>query len=74
MNTLAEFFESDEGRGSMTRLMIFLSFWPATFILVINYDTDSIDNLFAIYLGAYVLGYIGGKGADAFNRRQGQVE
>lgn len=65
MSIVAEFFESDEGRGSMTRLLMFLAFWPATYILYINRNSQSIPELVAYYLGAFALGYIGGKFSDA---------
>lgn len=65
-----EFFESDNGRLSMTRLMVFLSFFPAS--IVVLYDRS--DATLAWYLGAYVLGYVGGKGADVFMRRKNNVD
>ncbi len=38
-----------------------MSFFPATYVLM---ATKSVDAL-GWYLGAYVLGYVGGKTADA---------
>lgn len=58
---LAQFFEDDHGRLSMTRLMIFLSFWPASWVVI----EDKGEATLGWYLSAYVLGYLGGKGADA---------
>lgn len=60
-----EFFEGDDTRMSMPRLLSFLSFWPATVVLVIT----KTDNALLYYLGAYVVGYVGGKGVDAWRRR-----
>lgn len=60
-----EFFEGTGNQLSMTRLLMFMSFFPATYILIV---TRSIDGLL-YFLGAFVVGYIGGKGADCFPRR-----
>lgn len=62
MNRLMEFFESDDKRLSMTRLTVFLSFFPSSYVLI---STKS-ETALGWYLGAYVLGYVGGKGADIF--------
>ena len=55
-----EFFEDTDSRLSMSRLLCFLSFFPATFVVLVTLSEDALG----WYLGAYVLGYIGGKGAD----------
>ena len=60
-----EFFEGENQRLSMTRLMMFLAFFPATYVVI---DTKDIDGL-GWYLGAFVLGYIGGKGMDVMTAR-----
>lgn len=66
--SLRVFFEDDAGRLSMSRLLCFLAFWPATYVVL---AAPSVDTL-AVYLGAYVLGYLGGKlGA---RRREGVSE
>lgn len=65
MNRIMEFFEGENQRLSMTRLTVFMSFFPATYILI---KTESIDGL-GYFLGAYVVGYIGGKGADVMMAR-----
>lgn len=57
---LVEFFEGDSGRLSMTRLLCFLSFIPASYVLL----KDPTDTIFGLYLGSFVASYIGGKGAD----------
>jgi len=46
---------------SMTRLTCFMAFFPATYLLV----TAGTENMMLYFLGAFVVGYIGGKGADA---------
>ena len=60
-----EFFEDDNRRLSMSRLLCFLSFWPATLVLLNSKSSD----IFMLYIGAYVLSYIGGKTADIFGSR-----
>lgn len=57
---MIEFFRGTEGLLSMSRLLCFMSFFPATYVLIC---TKSVDAL-AWYLGAYVLGYVGGKITD----------
>lgn len=64
----SQFFEGEDGTPSMTRLLCFLSFFPASYVVV---STKSAEAL-GWYLGAYVSGYIGGKTADAFCRRGGR--
>lgn len=65
-----EFFEGDNRRFSMTRLMMFMSFWPASYVVVVNAKGVNIPEILGIYLGSFVLGYIGGKGADVFMQRR----
>lgn len=55
-----EFFEGDMGRLSMTRLLCFMSFFPASYVLL----KQPTDTMLGLYLGAFVASYIGGKGAD----------
>jgi hypothetical protein len=64
---MREFFEAENGRLSMTRLLMFLSFPPSTFVLVHSMDSDALG----WYLGAYVTGYALGKGADALGSKKG---
>ena len=58
------FFKDDNGEASMSRLLCFLSFIPASVEL---YRINN-ENALGWYLGAYVLGYIGGKGCDAWKK------
>lgn len=62
MNRWIEFFEGDNKRLSMTRLTVFLSFFPSSYVLIVTKS----ENALGWYLGAYVLGYVGGKSADIF--------
>lgn len=55
-----EFFENDISRLSMTRLTVFLSFWPASYVVI----THPTEGIFGLYLTAYVASYLGGKWAD----------
>lgn len=61
---MRQFFENDSGVLSMTRLLCFLSFFPASYVLIVTCNVDAL----AWYLGAYVLGYVGGKSAEMFNK------
>ena len=57
-----QFFEGDKNRLSMMRLTVFLSFFPASYVVIATKSEGTLD----WYLGAYVLGYVGGKSADVF--------
>lgn len=56
-----EFFEGDSNRLSMARLLCFLSFFPSSFVVIDTKDSNALG----WYLGAYVVGYVGGKFGDA---------
>lgn len=63
MTRFAEFFEGGgRDRLSMSRLVVFMAFWPATCVLIKN----PTDTMMGLYLGAFVLSYLGGKSADIF--------
>lgn len=64
-NRSIEFFEGADGKLKMPSLLCFLSFFPASYVVV---ATQS-ENALGWYLGAYVLGYVGGKSADAIIKR-----
>lgn len=57
---MKEFFKSDTGEMSMTRLLCFMSFFPASYVIM---DSKSAEAL-AWYLAAYTGAYVGGKFAD----------
>lgn len=63
-----EFFESDDARLSMTRLLCFLSFWPASWVIVVKGN----EAMLGWYLSAYVLGYVGGKISDQLGKPKAQ--
>lgn len=54
---IIEFFKDEKGRLSMSRLLCFLSFWPASVVLIRINSSDALG----WFLGAYVAGYVGGK-------------
>jgi len=64
MTRWIEFFQGDNGVLSMTRLLCFISIFPSSYVVVATKSDDALG----WYLGAYVLGYIGGKSADCFMR------
>lgn len=59
-----EFFEGEDGGLSMTRLLCFLSFFPASLVTIRICN----ENAMAIYVGTYALSYLGSKGLDAVNK------
>ncbi len=61
---LPQFFEDDVGRYSMTRLLCFLSFWPASYVIVVKGN----EAMLGWYLSAYVLGYVGGKVSEQLGK------
>jgi len=46
---LSSFFRDKDGDYSMTLLMLFLSFWPSTFVVL----TQENENIFYAYIAAY---------------------
>lgn len=64
MKGVLEFVQDDKGQLSMSRLLCFLSFFPASYVVIITQDSDALG----WYLGAYALGYIGGKFGDALSK------
>lgn len=60
-----EFFQDTGGAYSMTRLLCFMSWFPASYVVMTNPTSD----LLGWYLGSFVLGYVGGKAADVFMRK-----
>ena len=61
----SQFFEADDGRLSMSRLLCFMSFFPSSTVVM----TTRTDTALLYYISGYVLGYIGGKGLDALTAR-----
>ena len=69
MSRWIEAFEGENNRISMMRCMVFLSFFPATYMAVSIKSTEALIT----YLGAYVGGVIGGKGVDVLGRKQNAI-
>ena len=65
-----EFFEGENNRLSMTRLLCYISIFPASYVVVMTKTEATLG----WYLGAYVLGYVGGKTADVFGKSKPQQE
>jgi hypothetical protein len=63
MSRWPEFFEGDKNRFSMSRLLCFISIFPASYVVITTKDAV----IFGWYVSAYVVGFVGGKGADALN-------
>lgn len=66
MGRIIEFFEDDQHLLSMTRLLCFLSWFPATYVVVRSEN----ENILGWYLGSYVLGFVGGKASECMRPRQ----
>lgn len=67
MTRLLEFLEDDASKLSLSRLLSFLSFWPASWVLLVL----PTEGMLGIYLTAYGVAYLGGKGLDAMATRRG---
>jgi hypothetical protein len=57
-----EFFEGNGRRLSMSRLLVFLAFWPSAWVMLKNPS----EAMVGLFLGAFVVNYLGGKSADIF--------
>lgn len=66
MSRLVEFFEGENQRLSMTRLLSFMSYFPASYVVV----TSPSEGMTGWYLGAFAGAYAAGKAADALQNRQ----
>lgn len=64
MNLLT-FFTDEKGAPSMSRLLCFLAFFPATYVVIKTEDVNAL----AWYLSAYAASYVGGKLGDALHSR-----
>lgn len=67
IHRLHEFFEADHGQLSMTRLLCFMSIFPASYVVIV----DKAEGTLAWYLGAYAMAYVGGKGMELINPKGG---
>jgi hypothetical protein len=53
MSRFLEFFEDEKGHLSMPRLLMFLSFWPASIIMCRTQN----ENIYGWYISAYAAAY-----------------
>lgn len=67
---LAEFFEDTDRRLSMTRLLMFLSFFPASYVVLCDQDEATLG----WYLSAYAAAYGLGKFSDARGKNANVAE
>lgn len=67
MTRVLEFFEDDASKLSLSRLLSFLSFWPSSWVLL----RMPTEGMLGIYLTAYGVAYLGGKGIDVMVSRRG---
>jgi len=65
-----EFFEGEGNRLSMSRLLQFMAFFPATLVLLYSKSAESLG----YFLGAFVVNYVGGKFADKFGKPPHETE
>jgi hypothetical protein len=61
----SEFFKNNQGQKSMSRLLAFVAFPPATVALLWIHTEGALLS----YLGAYGAAYILGKCADAYSNK-----
>jgi hypothetical protein len=60
-----EFFIDESERLSMSRLLLFASFFVASWIVIIDtYNNGAKEGIFAIYISAYTGAYVCGKWAE----------
>lgn len=66
MARIVEFFIDETDRLSMSRLLLFFSFFVASWIVIVDtYRNEAAsEGIFGIYIGAFVGSYVGGKWAD----------
>lgn len=65
MTRLSEFFQSNNGGMSMSRLLMFGSFVITSLIVIwLTYKGSMNEGYFSMYIGAYAGTYIGGKYLD----------
>ena len=66
MTRLLEILEDDASKLSLSRLLSFLSFWPSSWVLL----RMPTEGMLGIYLTAYGVAYLGGKGIDVMVSRR----
>jgi len=69
MSRWLEFWEGENNRLSMARLLNFMAWFPATLVLIYVKTSEALG----IYLGAFVLNSVGGKFAEKIGARKNAV-
>ena len=59
-----DFFCDEKGSLSMSRLLCFLAFWPASYVVIVTKSSETLG----WYLSAYAAAYVGGKIGDTMKR------
>ncbi len=67
MGRVIEFFVGENNLLSMTRLLCFMSWFPATYVVV----KSESENILGWYLGSFVGGFVGGKLSECIKSRRG---
>jgi len=62
----AQFFHDERGQYSMSRLLCFLAFFPASYVVVATKSSEALG----WYLSAYAAAYVGGKATDLLGTRK----
>ena len=60
-----DFFRDGQGGLSMSRLLCFLAFFPASYVVVCTKSSDTLG----WFLGAYAASYIGGKFSEKIQKK-----
>lgn len=60
ISPITDFFKDGKHMFSMSRLLCFLAFFPASYIVITNPNSPNLG----LYLGAYAASYVAGKVAD----------
>jgi len=66
MNKLSEFFQGENNRLSMHRLLTFMAFFPASYVLLENRTIEAL----AVYLAAFVTNGVLNKVYDIKGRKK----
>lgn len=69
MGRIKEFFQSDSGTLSMSRLLMFGSFVVTSILM---FQVQMNEGYLSMYLGAYSGTYLIGKGIDAHAKKKGE--
>lgn len=60
-----DFLKTNKGQDSLSRLVVFMGFFPATVVLLWIHNVAALT----AYMGTYGLSYVGSKVTDAVDKR-----